>query len=265
MGALMASSCTVSTPTATGAEIQSANIVIDRVKDGDSLDAIVDGEPLEVRLLGINAPELFTVGNQRTCNGEQAREQLIASLAGGSLTFEADEIDRFGRQLGEIYVADEPVGALQVDAGWALALWFADDQDLADRMQAAAAAGLGMWGDTCGRPEVDHLEFVDHQFNPPGDDREQVADEWIELRNTGAAVVDLSDWTLKDETSSNRFLLDGLVIDADQTVRIRVGRGPSDAHDYFLGRDNPIWSNGGDTALLLDPEGLVVSYLFVAG
>lgn len=245
-----------------------ATIVIDRVIDGDSLEATVDGEATEIRLLGINAPELRTLDGDETCPGRTARTELAGLLEGAdSLAFEAGDTDRFGRRLGVIVADGVPVTRAMVEAGWALALWSAEDPTLTAAMKAAAEAERGWWGDDCG-PRAQPVNgpivvIADPQPDPPGDDRERLDDEWIEIANVGTGPADLTGWTIRDETTSNRFTLDGLVVPEGGRVRIRTGAGEATETDFYLGRDTPIWSNDGDTVLLETPTGLITTYRFL--
>jgi len=244
----------------------SSSIVVQRVIDGDSLELVVDGGEIDVRLLGINAPELRTLSDQRSCPGDAARGHLESLLEGaGSLVFRAGEEDRFGRRLGVIDADGHPVTESMVTDGWALALWSADDERLTASMLAAAEADRGWWGAECGPPASATLAIGDHQANAPGDDRENLAEEWVEVVNTGPEPVDLDGWTIRDETTSNQFRISGLTLHPGRSVRFRSGSGPTTADDYYLGEQFPVWSNGGDTALLVDPAGIVAAYAFLTG
>ncbi len=237
-----------------------------RVIDGDSLELGIDGVETEVRLLGINAPELFQpIGDGsdvRTCNGAAATDALAELLGDGPLTVVGDEEDRFGRLLVEIFVGDLSVSGTMVDEGWALA--GIDDSDLGPRMEQAAADRRGIWGSNCGAPQADGLRIGDTQIDSPGPDEENLESEWVTVVNDGSEAVDLTGWEIRDETTSNRFVLNG-TIDAGGTLRIRTGSGSSNAEDLYLGEDFPIWSNGGDTVVLSDPAGVVAAWAFLRG
>ncbi|MEM9132784.1 MAG: lamin tail domain-containing protein [Actinomycetota bacterium] len=238
-------------------------VTIDRVIDGDSLEvSLADGSPAEVRMEGINAPELNAIAGGRTCAGEAARAELTALLSVGEVTLTGEEFDRFDRLLARLHVDGHPVELDLIAAGWALALWSAEDPAATAAMFAAAEAGRGWWGDGCGPPAADALAIGATQANAPGDDRENLDQEWVELVNEGDTAVDLSGWVLRDETTSNRFLLDGVTIDPGETLRVVTGRGGGDVE---LGEDFPVWSNNGETVLLVDPEGVIAAWAFLGG
>lgn len=241
-------------------------ITIDRVIDGDSLEVILaDGSDREIRLEGINAPELNGLSGGRTCAGEASRDELVARLASGQVTLTGDEIDRFDRLLAVLYVDGLRVDLAMVRAGWALALWSAEDPELTDAMVQAAEQQEGWWGDTCGPPLAVGMAIGDTQANAPGDDRENLGEEWIELVNDGSQAVDLDGWTLRDDTTSNRFSLPSLTLNPGSTVRVVTGGGSSSDAVLYLGEDFPVWSNGGDTVLLVDPEGVITASAFIEG
>lgn len=239
-------------------------VEIARVIDGDSLELVADGETLEVRLIGVNAPELRSPTGDETCAGQQAKSELSSWLASGSVTMADDGVDRFGRTLAVLIVGDRSVNELMVASGWSLGLWSSDDPDLVSLMQRASAARLGWWGDACGLVD-ERLAVSGHQVNPPGDDREQLDEEWIELENLGDLPVGLEDWVLRDETTSNRFALPAVTIEPGSVVRFRVGSGSTTATDVYLGSDFPVWSNNGETVMLLRPDGVVAAHAFVPG
>jgi endonuclease YncB( thermonuclease family) len=249
-------------------------IEVVRIVDGDSLHVVsADGEEIEVRLVGINAPEATTLAGAESCAGEEATEALRSILevaSSGQLHLRGAELDRFGRLLADIDVRSSPgaapvsAGAAMVDAGWALGLWSAGDPALVEAMERAAAQGTGWWGTICGEPRGG-LEISDHQVDPPGPDGEVLAEEWIEVTNTRAEAVDLKGWTIRDETTSHRFPLDGVVLAAGASVRVRTGPGASSAGDLHLGEADPVWSNRGETVLLVDPEGRIAAHAFIAG
>ncbi|MEL7208628.1 MAG: lamin tail domain-containing protein, partial [Actinomycetota bacterium] len=239
-------------------------ITVDRVIDGDSLEVTLDdGTPEEIRLQGINAPELNALGGGRTCAGEAARDELVAILAGGAVTLSGTEVDRFGRLLADLHVEGRPVDIALVDAGWALALWSADDGELTATMLAAADAGRGWWGAGCGPPSASGLRIGPTQANAPGDDRDNLDQEWIELVNEGPTAVDLGGWVLRDDTTSNRFSLPSVTVEPGRSLRVVTGIGPDGDDVLHLDEEFPIWSNGGDTVLLIDPEGVVAAYAFI--
>ncbi|MGL4291315.1 MAG: thermonuclease family protein [Phreatobacter sp.] len=90
-----------------------------RIIDGDSL--VVAGT--EVRLYGIDAPELFqrcTRDGKEVLCGREAARQLIALIAGQLVTCERRDIDRYGRTVALCRVDGVDLGRALVASGHAV-------------------------------------------------------------------------------------------------------------------------------------------------
>jgi hypothetical protein len=116
----------------------------------------------------------------------------------------------------------------------------------------------GLWAaDACGTADgladvsIDPGQSVP---DPPGPDGAGLHDEVMTVVNNGHESVDLTGWTLRDESSRHRFGFPG-----------GTSIEPGDSHEVHsdaVGWDpggTPVWNNDGDMALLLDPSGTVVS------
>ena len=49
------------------------------------------------------------------------------------------------------------------------------------------------------------ISVVGLHVDAAGNDHENLNEEWIELRNTGTASIDLTNWGIKDESASHRY------------------------------------------------------------
>ncbi|MGB5758815.1 MAG: lamin tail domain-containing protein [Acidimicrobiales bacterium] len=267
----------VGDPTArTGASADGASSVqLLRVVDGDSIEVEVDGETVPVRLIGYNAPELFVPapvqggGDTRTCNGQAAKDTLAELLGDGPVTLVGDRTDRFGRRLASVTVGDIAVGREMIDRGWGVAIGGGegrtDGVDASadrDRMKRAAADRRGMWGPRCGEAVQPGPAVEDWEVDPPGPDGERLEAEWIGLVNRFEETIDLDGWVIRDATSSNRFPLRGS-LRAGRSLTVRTGSGASTEAVLYLGESFPVWSNDGETVLLVDPAGVVASWAFI--
>ena len=233
--------------------------------DGDSIEVDIDGRTEEVRLLGINAPE----GDE--CYGKRAREALIDLLAGQDFVLvegTGDDTDRYGRLLRYVYVDGENTNGRLLAGGHALTLQgdhrfnsgFVEIGDL------AAGAGLGMWApDACGPAPQSGAAIVEVRYNPPGPDDERLNDEYVVISNEGTTPLNLAGWTLRDESSHNRYAFNGPSLEPGMSVTVRTGCGEDRTDAVYWCADRPIWSNGGDTAILQDPHGNVVNRWTYAG
>ena len=258
----------------TGSVTPGPPVEVVRLSDGDSGWFLVDGEEIEIRLDGYNAPERFEGdGGPESCNGQAAQTALAELLAGASEvalvddpasagTPVEDRTDRFGRLLTDLSVDGVSVVDLLIDGGWGLAL--GDDRFRRGLMEGAAASGAGMWGAGCGRPAADGLVVDRVEPDPAGRDEENLNGEFVELVNEGTEAVDLTGWDIRDDSSSHRFDLVGSLAPGQRLI-VRTGSGSSNQGELFLGSRSPVWSNRGDTVLVIDPAGVIAAWAFVEG
>jgi endonuclease YncB( thermonuclease family) len=228
------------------------------VLDGDSLVVELGGEETEVRLLGINTPE------RDECFDQEAKARA-RELAGDRVRLSGEDEDRFGRLLGYAYTeAGTLINQQLVAEGMALAL--STDHALLDDFKAAEQYAfdqrLGRWQpDACGPASTAALVIDELTYDAPGDDSRNSNGEWIDIHNDGSEPASLRGWSIQDESSSHRFPFpDDFRLEAGDRVRISSGCGtPSDDHLFWGECDgDAVWSNGGDTAYLLDASGNVV-------
>lgn len=237
------------------------------VFDGDSLEAtLVDGSPVEIRLLGINAPE----GDE--CFGDRARSALEGLLGTNPLTLVADaeDTDQFGRLLRYVFADGVNVNLTMLAEGYALAVQtgHSDEPEFVATSDAAAADGLGMWSaDACGAATADSgLTIADYVFDPRGRDADDPNGEWVAIANTAPAPVDMTGWTLRDESTQNRYIFPGgFTLSGGAEVQIHSGCGTDTAADLYWCAANPVWSNGGDTIILQHPGGTITARERYAG
>lgn len=233
-----------------------------RVIDGDSLEVDLGGERTELRLVGINAPE----GDE--CHGDTSRATLEAIVESAGLTIDVapgdEATDQFGRLLGYVSVQGVDINALLAATGNALALQSGHPRQdrYLELSEAAFVDGTGMWSfGVCGPVTVadGDLRIVAVEPDPPGRDEDRLLDELVVIANASRAGVDLSGWVVRDESTANRYVFpDGTRIAPDGSLEVRTGCAPDDATTLHWCSDVPVWSNGGDTVILLDAAGNVV-------
>lgn len=84
-----------------------------RVIDGDTLEVRAEGQPLRVRIFGIDTPERGQPWSRK------AREALARRVAGKDVRINEVETDDYGRLVGEVYADDVCVGCELVREGHA--------------------------------------------------------------------------------------------------------------------------------------------------
>lgn len=245
---------TTSTTSATSAEDAIGFVVA--VVDGDSLQIDIGSAVEEVRLIGINAPEAGE------CWADESANALV-DLAQGTVSVAGEERDQFGRLLGRVFAGSTEIDLEMVLSGNAIALSESPD---AVRLIAAEEEALsrsrGMWSATaCGPAGAEGLALRDIVFDAQGPDGENPNGEYVVVINEGANA-DLTGWVLRDESSIHRFAFpDGFGLEPGETVVIRSGCGNDAPGELYWCADGPVWNNGGDMALLLDPSGNVAARL----
>jgi len=112
------------------------------VFDGDSLQVLVDGKPVDVRIHGIDAPE------RGQAFSTVSRRALANLIFGKAVTVSAVETDRYGRRVGHLSVNGVDAGLEQLRGGlvWHYTFYSKDARDAAAERDARAAR-RGLWQD----------------------------------------------------------------------------------------------------------------------
>ncbi len=226
------------------------------VLDGDSLVVRVDGRERDVRLLGINTPE------RDECFSTEAKT-AARDLIGPRVQLAGDDSDRFGRLLRYVYTLDGVLINQQlISDGFALALsgGHALQSDFKAAETAAFGAQVGLWQvDACGPASAADITITGLEPDAPGDDSQNANGEWVEVANQGDSPIDLSGWSMRDESSQHRFEFPaGFSLGPGKEVRVLSGCGDNTDSKLHWCAGDPIWSNRGDTAYLLDGSGNIV-------
>lgn len=116
-----------------------------KVTDGDSLRVQLDSGPIEIRLHGIDAPELRP---RRQRFGPEATKVLTSLLTTTALEVEPVEQDRYDRMVARVFVNGRDINAAMLEAGFAWAYrdyLDSDTRHYCDLEAAARDAGRGIW------------------------------------------------------------------------------------------------------------------------
>jgi micrococcal nuclease len=130
----------------------SVTALVTRVVDGDTVEARVEGEVEDVRLIGIDTPETVKPGTPVQCFGPQASHFSHDLLEGRRvrLVFGEERRDAYGRLLAYAYLGNRFVNATLVRRGLARTLTIPPNDRYAPRLRRlelrAARAGRGLWG-----------------------------------------------------------------------------------------------------------------------
>jgi endonuclease YncB( thermonuclease family) len=242
----------------TGEEV-GRTVDVERVVDGDSLLVGIDGDRVEVRLAGINAPEAGE------CRGAEATTALAGYLADATVRIAATggaDTDQFGRLVRYVYADDVLVNAEMLTAGHATVLQVDHRRraEFAAHSDEAYRAGRGMWAPAaCDDAATEGIRIRDVVFDAPGPDAANPSGEFVVIANTGAVARDLGGWIIRDESSQHRYRFpDGYRLAPGATVALSSGCEPPAAGGLAWCAAGAVWSNDGDTVILQTPAGTVV-------
>jgi micrococcal nuclease len=251
------SSITSSNTVTPEANRESAQVL--RVIDGDTIEVMLDGELYTLRYIGIDSPE---PGDLNSDEAMQANRELVE---GQVVELESDisETDQYGRLLRYVYLNDGTmVNTKLVEMGYAIDAPYPPDvkyQALITRKQEfAQAEGLGFWApSTATATPLDDIltsqVSIDHacsQFNAPGNDNENMNEEYVCFVNPGQEPIDMSGWVISDQYGWMYTFVE-YTLDAGAIVRVRSGCGEDSKVDLFWCRlETAVWNNDGDCVYL---------------
>jgi len=241
-------------------EPQTSTITVSYVSDGDTIK-LSSGE--EVRLIGINAPELG-----QSCSSE-ATNKLKELVLGKEVTLEqdVDNKDQYGRLLRYVYVGDTFVNLEVVRLGLAHKYEYGSNTKYSSQFEQAeneAKQNEGcLWKSSQETYISDQCIYITNfHFNAAGNDNYNLNDEYVTLGNRCSYSIDMISWTIKDETASHLYTIPTFTFQSGSTFTLFTGTGTNTNSALYWGRtsDNyaAIWNNNGDTLFLRDSKGNLV-------
>jgi len=126
--------------------------VVVRVVDGDTIEARIGGEVVDVRYIGVDTPETVKPGEPVQCFGPRASDFNHRLVEGRRvrLILGAERRDRYGRLLAYVHLGGRFVNAELVRRGLARSLTIPPNDRFAPLFRrlelGAARAGRGLWG-----------------------------------------------------------------------------------------------------------------------
>lgn len=283
-------SAPASTPERTEAQVV-------HVVDGDTIDVQIDGQTYPLRYIGIDAPEVPGTGQPGEWLGPEAslaNERLVGAQT-VYLEVDVSETDPYGRLLRYVFLPDGAlVNAELVRLGYARAHAYPPDlkyQELLEQMeQEARAAGRGLWGSTptpvsptaatstttasataAAATSTPTLTATPAPTEAPTgaptslpaarivivDVVNSGTSEYVEIANEGDAEQDMSLWSVRGSSGSQRYVFPGgYILGPGARVRLHSGDGGIDAPpgDIYWTTEE-VWDNEGETVYLADVQG----------
>ncbi|MEF3274553.1 MAG: lamin tail domain-containing protein [Chloroflexus sp.] len=101
------------------------------------------------------------------------------------------------------------------------------------------------------------------EYDPPGNDLDG---EFVVITNASHEPVDLTGWTLIDEGSKHSYTFPPFTLAGGAEIKLWTKAGVDDATNLYWGSRRPIWNNSGDSAVLRDANGNLISrYTYASG
>lgn len=96
------------------------------------------------------------------------------------------------------------------------------------------------------------------QFDSPGDDHENLNEEYVTVENVGKTTAELGNWQIEDDAGHTFTFPDEFTLRPSDAVTIRSGTGEDSDSELYWGSERAIWDNTGDTVFLYDDTGSLV-------
>jgi hypothetical protein len=126
---------------------------------------------------------------------------------------------------------------------------------------AIAAAIYSFWPDNNvdNGVELPDVAIIDAQFDAPGDDRDNLNGEWVQIKNLEDSEVDMSGWRLCDHGENFTYHFGEFELLSGATVKVFSGSGTDCQTELYWCSGRCIWDNDGDTAYLFTVDDVCVS------
>lgn len=250
------------------------------VTDGDTFRVVFpDGRQETVRVLGVDTPELSAAGNDPGTFegisdpvfleswGEEAASFLRREVEGEQVTVATDhaagERDHYGRLLAYVHSSDgTDIGELLLSRGLArvfTAESFARKERYLAVEEETMRKGIGLWsGLTPAIPGSDGVFITAVHYDAAGDDRTNLNDEYLILKNGGSTTIDLTGWQVRD-SDGFAYTFPDISLAPGSELILHTGSGAATGTDLYLCSAVPVLNNDGDAVTLHDPAGKAVS------
>ncbi|WP_424008750.1 lamin tail domain-containing protein [Haloferax denitrificans] len=268
----------------TAAAAGDVSVEVVEVVDGDTIKVVMpDGARETVRLLGVDTPEVHAENTPdefegvpeteagRAClraAGENASAYAKSRLADRTVELRYDEKagerGYYGRLLAYVVVDGAEFNYDLITEGHARLYESSfEERERYERAERdARERGVGLWscateGAAAGGADAttDDGLSVSVVADAPGNDNDNLNEEYVTLRNDGDATVDLSGWTVSDAAGATYTFAEGTDLAPGASLTLHTGSGTDTDEDVYWGRGGAVWNNGGDTVTIRDAAG----------
>ena len=126
---------------------------------------------------------------------------------------------------------------------------------------AAAAVAFAVVPASSAAAAAPAVAFTRAYYNSPGTDtrtNSSLNAEYVTLKNTTRATVNLSRWTVRDKAKHVYTFAENVTVKPGATLWLHTGRGTDTASHRYWNSGNYIWNNTGDTAYLRNASGVQI-------
>lgn len=248
--------------------------------DGDTIRIALPGGGTEtLRILGIDTPEMTPEGNDPgrfsgiadpdllSLWGKEAarytRDRLDGQRVAIAYDMEAGTRDPYGRLLATITRPDGTDHGEDLIRKGLARVYTQETFSRKDRYLAAQDEAMGtrqgVWGALPPRDGgAGTVVILDAHYNAEGDDNQNLNGEYFRIRNRGRTPADLTSWEVRD-SDGFVFVIPAVTLQPGSTLTFFTGTGETTGDSVFMGSPVPVLNNGGDTLMLSDREGAMVS------
>lgn len=242
-----------------------------RVVDGDTVDVQTCRGELNVRQIGIQAPETAKSTHFAQCGGVEATAFMRALLPVGTQVqlrsnnyASANNFQALARPYRYIFAKDAEgnftidVQAKLLEAG--LSMWFPNDNEYVrnhqylELLNDAAKRGVGLWSGALCKNERSQIPIGAIEMWIETDSplpNENPFGEYVLLRNATSGDVDLSEWSIRDtslELFENKYVIPaGTLLKPEEILTIYLGAAlpnfPLGSREIALGLPKAILQN----------------------
>jgi micrococcal nuclease len=230
-------------------ENKAERVKIIEVIDGDTIKTQDDRI---IRLIGINSPE-----KEQECY-EQAKKELKEFVLNKTVKIKTDkktgDKDRYGRILRYVFT-DKLVNEHLILSGNS---YYYDYSDFKYKKRFEKAEKEAKKGNGCLWKFSKNvcIQITDFRYDAEGDDRENLNNEYVVLKNVCSYELNMENWKIKDEANKEYILK--VFLAPNSKIILHTGTGKDNETDIFWNKNTPVWNNDRDTLYLRNQKNEIV-------
>lgn len=142
----------------TNENISSTAYPVSKITDGDTINVVINGVEMKIRIIGLDAPETNHPTKPVQCFGQEATDKLTELLKGKKVYLESDDTqgdtDKYGRSLRYVFLEDGTnISLFMIGEGYAYEytydLPYKYQKEFKKAQEQAEGEKKGLWGPAC--------------------------------------------------------------------------------------------------------------------